>query len=399
MKIALIGNMNNNFFSIVRYLRDLGMDAHLFMYTNEYQHFLPESDTFEIEQYSEYIHTLSMESSGKGLLLLDIDKVKKELQEYDFFIGCGIAPALFLKLNYKLDIFIPYGDGIELTAKEKFKIKNIIKYPVRRYTRNQQIKGIKYNTTKIIASAVQEITKDTILELELSDKHIKKYLLMVYREENNHISKYSELMKNKDLILFSHTRHHWTDLVEDREKKDGGKGLDKLIIGYSHFIEDNPTLNPLLMFFEYGKDVDASKSLISDLGIDKYVVWLPLMPRKEILTLIDHTDIVVDALASEMWGGVGWEGLSCGKIIMQNIVQSDKDYFDEMGHPLPFIMKANSYKDVENYLNAFIKNRGYYEKQATENQEWFNQYAGIGLAKEYKKIIEDLYNKKKNELN
>lgn len=34
MKIALIGNMNNNFFSITRYLRDLGCDAHLYYENN-----------------------------------------------------------------------------------------------------------------------------------------------------------------------------------------------------------------------------------------------------------------------------------------------------------------------------------------------------------------------------
>lgn len=395
MKIALIGNMNNNFFSILRYLRDLGMDAHLFMYTNEYKHFLPESDTFHISQYKDYIHTLSMHSSGKGLILANTNKIKRELKEYDFFIGCGIAPALFMKLNWVLDIFIPYADEMELTEQESFKFSNIIKYPVRRYTVNKQIKAIQTNTTAIIASAVQEITKDTIRRLNLSEKHHKKYLLMLYKEKNTLRSKYIDLMSNHNMVLFSHTRHHWRDLTQAHEKKDGGKGVDKLIIGYAKFIKNNPSENPLLLFFEYGKDVDASKELILELGIEKYVVWLPLMLRKEILGLIEYADIVVDAIGSEMWGGVGWEGLSCGKVLMQNIVQSDEEYYREMGHELPFIMKSNSPEQVEAHLNAFIENREYYKTQAEKNKEWFNTHAGVGLAKEYKKIIEELYTKKK----
>jgi len=36
IKVLLIGNMNNNNFSIMRYLRDLGIDAHLFLMNNDY---------------------------------------------------------------------------------------------------------------------------------------------------------------------------------------------------------------------------------------------------------------------------------------------------------------------------------------------------------------------------
>mgnify|MGYP001407938024 FL=1 len=31
MRVALIDNMNNNFFSLTRYFRDLGVDADLFL--------------------------------------------------------------------------------------------------------------------------------------------------------------------------------------------------------------------------------------------------------------------------------------------------------------------------------------------------------------------------------
>lgn len=41
MKIALIDNMNNNFFAVTRYFRDLGIDAHLFLIQSESQHFTP----------------------------------------------------------------------------------------------------------------------------------------------------------------------------------------------------------------------------------------------------------------------------------------------------------------------------------------------------------------------
>ncbi|SFV57266.1 hypothetical protein MNB_SV-12-2014 [hydrothermal vent metagenome] len=219
---------------------------------------------------------------------------------------------------------------------------------------------------------------------------------MVYVEENienQKLNKIVNAMSNNDLVIFSHTRHFWKEkhFTEEHIKKDGLKGLDKLIIGYSEFIKNNPTAKPLLVFFEYGSDVDASKELIAKLNIDKYVMWLSLMARKDILQLINHSDIVVDALGATMWGGVGWEALASGKIFMQNIVQTDKEYYDEMGHNIPFLMRAKSAIDVEKHLTNFIKNREYYLKKSEDNREWFNKYAGIGLAKEYKEIVKELY--------
>jgi hypothetical protein len=399
MKIALIGNMNNNFFSIMRYLRDLGMDAHLFMYENEYDHFKPEKDTYFIERYNPYIHVLSVKPSVKGLLFLDKKKIKKELEGYDLFIGCTIAPAIFYKLNMRLDIIAPHDDGIEYTSYPKLLPQRFFTALARRYVVNLQIKGIEHNTTKIIASAVQEITNDTLTKFNWYDKLIKKYLLMVYLEnhKNPELNNIIEHMHGHDLVIFSHTRHIWREesMIEDYIIKDGGKALDKLIIAYSNFLQENPNTKALLIFFEYGDDVEASKALIAKHGIEAHVKWLPLMARKDILQLIDHADIVVDSLGASMWSGVGWEALSRGKIIMQNILQSDEAYKKEMGHELPFIMKANRVEEVQKHLNEFINNREHYSQKAEYNREWFDKYAGVGLAEDYKKILETLYEDKK----
>ena len=216
---------------------------------------------------------------------------------------------------------------------------------------------------------------------------------MVYREElkeSDEIREISAILKKYDFILFSHTRHIWHKrwITNELMEKYGGKGLDKLIIGYGSFIKKNPQSNALLVLFEYGSDVDDAKEIIRELQIEKHVLWLKRMPRKEILQLIDYADIVVDALSATMWGGVGWEGLSRGKILMQNIEQSDEEYYKKMGHNLPFIMRANSSKRVEEHLNSFIHNREFYIEKAKENSQWFDKYAGLGLAKEYLKLLD-----------
>ena len=60
MKIAVVGNMNNNGFALMRYFRDLGADAHLLLNANDgtgdLSHFRPDSDTWNISAWSPFIH-------------------------------------------------------------------------------------------------------------------------------------------------------------------------------------------------------------------------------------------------------------------------------------------------------------------------------------------------------
>ena len=405
MKVALIGNMNNNFFSIMRYFRDLDIDAHLFIYRGEYEHFSPEKDTYNIEKYKKYIHKLSIRPSVMGLLFVNKRKIKEELDGYDFFIGCGIAPALFLKLKMRLDILIPYHDNIEYTSQPKLIYNSsgyeTVKRFAQKYVVNLQIRGIKENTSKIILNTIQDIGKEAIEKLNLSNKLIKKYVPMVYLEKaqkNEELNEIIEFMRQYNLVVFSHTRHSWgkKSIKEDYR----GKGIDKLIVGYSQFIKKSPPdVNAILVLFEYGEEVEDSKRLIDELGIKERVKWLPLMARRDILQLISYADIVVDSLSVGMWGGVGWEGLANGKIIMQDIAQTDDEYYEEMGHKFPTVMRAESADDVEKHLKNFVENREYFSIKAKENRDWFNRYAGIGLAKEYKKIVQELYSKRCKEVN
>ena len=45
IKVALIDNMNNNFFAMCRYLRDANIDAYLYTISSKDDHFLPQADT------------------------------------------------------------------------------------------------------------------------------------------------------------------------------------------------------------------------------------------------------------------------------------------------------------------------------------------------------------------
>ena len=110
-KVALIGNMNNNNFTLLRILRDNKIDAHLFLYSNET--FQPQADTKNYLNWRSYIHNLNISNGKPDILFFNKNKLSKKLQDFNFIIGNGIAPYILKKINRKLDIFMPYAEGIE----------------------------------------------------------------------------------------------------------------------------------------------------------------------------------------------------------------------------------------------------------------------------------------------
>ena len=62
MKVAILGNMNNNGFAIMRYLLDQGVDVDLILFDSDYlkgsEHFGIEKDTWYKEKYKKNVKIL-----------------------------------------------------------------------------------------------------------------------------------------------------------------------------------------------------------------------------------------------------------------------------------------------------------------------------------------------------
>ena len=113
--IAVIGNMNNNGFAIMRYFRDLGADAYLLPYatdgTGDLAHFAPDADTWDIERWRPYIRPLEVPNTTEAILgslrRLKSPSRRRDLVRafdgYGSFVGSGVAPALFQRIGRKLE--------------------------------------------------------------------------------------------------------------------------------------------------------------------------------------------------------------------------------------------------------------------------------------------------------
>ena len=111
LKVALIGNMNNNNFVLLRYLLDQGIDVNLLILKNEPAHFSPSSDTNEIEKYNDKIKIVRW-GDRKDWFSVSGKEINNDLKLYDFLIGTDLAPAFCGRAKRNLDIFVPHGSDL-----------------------------------------------------------------------------------------------------------------------------------------------------------------------------------------------------------------------------------------------------------------------------------------------
>ena len=387
----------------MRYFRNLGVDAHLLLYSNEGFNdsnpiHSPEWDTWEYEKWKPYIHRLPITHGIQSIVgrpdLFISRPSKIELFEifdkFDKYIGSGITPAIFARINKKLDIFYPHSLGVEWVGDEgtiKFLNKYNFQWPFRWYVRRMQVLGIR--SAKNTINASMDHTKVVLDSYSVKFKIM--YIPQVYNLESipfiiddNLINLLSKRLSKSKLNVFSQMRHFWGN-------KGDTKNTDWLIIGFSKFLKLIPSSNARLILVEWGDDVTKSKELCEQLGINSNVIWLPLLKRRQVLWILNYiTDVSAgqfNTTSGQIWASTGWEALAMGVPLMQSVNFSKEEYEIIFKHKLPYILDVKSPKDIfYNLLNVY-NNKFLIKELSKVNREWFNKYNGIGLANNWLSLL------------
>lgn len=321
VRVALIGNMNNNFFAFTRFLRDRGVEAELLLFDGEFDHFSPSADSYNYD-YQQYVKQLEWGSTSYSLYKTPKEKIINDLAKYDIYIGCGLAPAFCYKAGLSLDIFVPYGGDIWTETqwgKNIFSKLGILK----NYSAYYQRKGIKLS--KIIhMSPTNDLYENQIKRFAPKVERWECGLPMVYSPqygpefiERNRLKthwheEFFKLRNSNDFLAISHMRHVWGEV-----SNPSAKGNDILIRGWKRFCDRNQQLSTKLLLLEFGSDFMKSKKLVLDLGLDDKVVFLPKMLRKDLFVGLIEADVVFGQFVNS-WcaNGVLYEGLVADKPII-----------------------------------------------------------------------------------
>ncbi len=416
MKIALFGNTCNNNFSIMRYFHELGYEAHLFLYSNEGINnenpiHNPEWDSWCINEWKDYIHRLEIPNGIESIVGRpdklrrppNLKKIKKMISNYDYCIGSGITPSVFWRIGRSLDIFYPYSTGIEWVneSENKEKLKKInLEWPFRKIVYNTQIYGIK--NTRIVINSCEGYTSEVLKDNNI--KYINLQIPQYFNKENIPENITDKLLneiiikaKNSEFNIFSFMRQLWISR-DDIYSKDTWQTLNKkndwLIKGFKDFLLKSKTKKSLLFLSAWGPDIIESKLLIAKLEINEFIVWLPILPRRDISYILARVaDIGVGEFVcseGEPWGSTAWECLANGTPFIQSINYSNSLFYEKFKYNLPpFLLNVQKPEDVTiHLLNAYF-NKVKYKNSAKENINWFNINNGVSLAQRYIELLKN----------
>lgn len=389
MKIGIIGNMNNSYFSLARYLRDEGYDCELLILANEPAHFDPACDTYSTD-YTTYCKQLSWGDAG-DFLKQDFSVVKKDLAPYQFLIGNGPAPAYVAKVGRTLDVFIPYG--YDIYSLPFFRLVHPVRLLAYAAVARYQRKGIR-ESGSILFDRTNKAFEKLIKKLNYQGRRIISPAPMIYHKDyengwqektagNPLTEQLKELRKESEILLVQHSRQVWKNSADQWSYK----GNHLLVEGYARFVKEHPLVKIKLVLFEYGNDVNETKKLTGKLGIDDRIVWMPKMARNKLMAVLAVSDIVIGELHhSWLTYGVALEALCMGKPFMHKRI--DEEFSSDYPELYP-MLHASSAQSVYRELAKAVTDKDGMKAMGNKGREWFLNYCVNLPVSSIKKLIDE----------
>jgi len=391
MKIACLGNMNNNLFSLTRYLRDEGFDAQLLLFDGELPHFHPSADSYDLS-FSDYTVQLTW-GSDFTFLATERRRIRRDLEPFDFIIACGTGPAFVHRAGRRLDVFAYYGSDLYLTPFFRFRLLGNPRYQLTDFLLSRaQRSGISRASYVHSSSA---IAPDIIRRIGCSGRILPMPVPMIYTPlydpetimghaaASRWSGEFDAIRRSSGLVLFHHARHYWRQTAD----RHSLKGNDRLVRGFATFASANSEARPCLVMLEYGPDVEETKGLVRHLGIEDRVRWFPPMTRKEIMLGLAAADIG----CGEFEGGWFLSGTVCEALAMGKPLLH---YYDPAGHPHSFgesypLMNGRTAAEIARLLGDFMERPDHHRAAGKLGREWLLRHVVRKPVEEYVRILRE----------
>jgi len=378
MRVLFACNANNHFFSTVRHLRDVGVDARLLILANEDAIFAPSEDTFD-RDYQAYTSWASW-GDPMRYAVTSADCIRRDLDDCDFLVGCGSVPAFAHKIRKQLDCFIPYGSDLMELPRTVLQRTSLAGAPSLWQFPRAQAHAIAH--ARYIGGAIATPFEVEMARLGVKGRRIAVAIPPLYATDfgpdsaakhyakSSWFAEFARVRASADVMIMHHARHIWAS--ECRYSALAAKGNDKLIRAFARAVKALPDVRLRLAMFEYGPDVDASVQLVEQLGIATHVAWFPRMGRKEILTGLSLADIACgEFFHSWIFGGTIIESLALAKPLLGHRI--DSLYTDTYSELYP-MMNAYSEDEIYAQIRAYVDSPEPFRAMGKAGHAWFRTH-------------------------
>jgi glycosyltransferase involved in cell wall biosynthesis len=178
-----------------------------------------------------------------------------------------------------------------------------------------------------------------------------------------------ELMPPRDrIVFFSPSRHHWREGAPSWRK-----GNDVIIRALERVREHDRNFK--MVFVEWGREVNDSRALIRELGLEANVEWVPTMGKQELWQRYCTAHAVLDQFVMPALGGVGFEAMTLGSRLVTRLDVATLALF--FGRA-PDAFQASTPQEVADALIRVIEDPLDREGMGERAREWISKYHSAG---------------------
>lgn len=176
---------------------------------------------------------------------------------------------------------------------------------------------------------------------------------------------HGEVHPEDDLVrIFSPSRQDWVD-----RDPNWTKGNDRLIRAFRRVVDDHGTCR--LTLVEWGRDLDATRRLINELGLDAHVDWLPTMRKQALWFEYLRSHAVADQFVLPAFGSVTFEALALGRRVITSL---DGPAAEEFFGEAPPLLVASSEDEIESALREVAADPSDAGGRGSRCADWFFTY-------------------------
>ena len=167
-----------------------------------------------------------------------------------------------------------------------------------------------------------------------------------------------------DFVLLAPSRHDWAI-----------KGTDRMLRGFAELVRGGRP-RALLLVFEWGLELDRSRDLIRELGVEDNVRWGPPLPKLRLIDAYRGADVVLDQFEIGTFGAIAPEAMACGAtVLMAFEPEIHRWCFEE----LPPVVAVRTAEEIGSALTRLARDDPERHRLGREGRAWVERHHGWRL--------------------
>jgi glycosyltransferase involved in cell wall biosynthesis len=162
------------------------------------------------------------------------------------------------------------------------------------------------------------------------------------------------------------------------------KGNDSLLQGFAELLRGGTSA--VLVLTEWGPDVERSRALARDLGIEDRLRWLAPLPKLRLIEAYRAADVVLDQFLIGTFGAIAPEAMACGRPV---VMAFDRKVHEWCFPKPPPVVPAREPAEIGQALGRLLADTEERERIGAAGRRWIERHHSWRLVVDRHRAVYD----------